>query len=93
VSRVDGWVGEIVETAGAGVAVDWFGVSESCRSAEVRRSLQAIAEGGADLRDRATSLCRELFLWDTHVPRVRETYQRALAQARRRDSKNPAVHP
>ena len=82
VSRVDGWVGELVERAGAGVAVDWFGASASSRAAEVSRSLRAIAEGGMELRHRASRLCREMFLWDTHVPRVRATYRRALEHAR-----------
>ena len=79
VSRVDGWVDGLIESNGAGIAVDWFGATHELRRCEVARVCEVVVTRGAELRRCAVDLCTRQFLWASHVATVREMYARARA--------------
>lgn len=79
VSRIAGWVNEIVHDAGAGVAVSWFGVSEEDRRREASRTIAQLCADRAGYRERALDLCRQRFLWSAHTATVRRAYVASLA--------------
>ena len=79
VSRMDGWVDDLVSQGDAGVAIDWFGASSEQRAVMVGTVLSALTMRGADLRSNAARLCRKQFLWSSYTASVRQTYSRALS--------------
>jgi glycosyltransferase involved in cell wall biosynthesis len=79
VSRVDGWLQDLVTRAAAGWSVDWFGSSEGDRQEIVARIIHELRHGPSR-RAGALALCREHFLWSAHTQRVREVYLTALAR-------------
>lgn len=81
VSRMDGWVDDLVGHGGAGIAIDWFGQSSEQRASTVRTVLSTLAAHGAELRDHAASLCRERFVWRRYTGAVRQAYARSLSGA------------
>lgn len=80
VSRMDGWVDDVVRTAGAGLAIEWFGVSDDERKSTVASVLSTLATRNARLREHALALCRESFTWSQYTQRVREAYARCLTE-------------
>lgn len=78
VSRITGWVDELVERDGAGLAVSWFGASEAEQERETRRVIDELRSDLAGYRARALKLCREQFLWSAHTEAVRQAYIGAL---------------
>ncbi|MGH7647937.1 MAG: glycosyltransferase, partial [Gemmatimonadaceae bacterium] len=80
VSRMDGWVDDLVGDGGAGIAIDWFGQSSAQRASTVRTVLSTLAAQGAQLREHAVDLCRERFVWQRYTATVRQAYARSLSQ-------------
>ena len=80
VSRMDGWVDDLVGEGGAGLAIDWFGQSSERRKSTVRTVLSTLAARGAQLRDNAASLCRERFVWTRYTDTVRQAYALSLSR-------------
>ena len=83
VSRMDGWVDNLVSEGGAGLAIDWFGLSNERHQSTVRMVLSALAAQGAQLSDNALRLCRERFVWPRYTDTVRQAYTRSLSQSSR----------
>lgn len=83
VSRMDGWVDDLIGAGGAGLAIDWFGASDERRASTVRTALSMLAANGAQLRDNAARLCRERFVWPRYTDTVRQAYARSLSQIHR----------
>ncbi len=81
VSRIAGWVDQIVDDAGAGVAVSWFGVSDDTRRQEAARTVARFRVDRLGFRERALALCRDRFVWSAHTARVRRAYAASLALA------------
>lgn len=79
VSRVPGWVDEIVGRAGAGISVEVFGVSPERLRIEAWRTCLELDRRGDELRAHALALCRAEFLWARHVGTVRDHYASAIA--------------
>jgi glycosyltransferase involved in cell wall biosynthesis len=79
VSRGTGCVDTMIQSNGAGCAVDWFGRSASQRSAEVADVLSALRHRGGLMREAALALCQREFRWSRYVDDVRAAYSRALA--------------
>lgn len=80
VSRMDGWVDDLVGKGGAGIAIDWFSVSSEARQVTVQSVLSTIMSRGAQLRESAARLCEERFVWQRYTGTVREAYARALSE-------------
>jgi len=78
VSRMDGWVDDVIRDGDAGLAIAWFGISEEERKSTVASILSTLATQGARLREHAASLCRERFTWSQYTKPVREAYARSL---------------
>jgi glycosyltransferase involved in cell wall biosynthesis len=81
VSRMDGWVDELLGGGGAGIAIDWFDVSSALRTAAVRQVLSILVAEGDQLRGNALRLCRERFVWPRYTDTVRQAYTRSLSPA------------
>ena len=81
VSRIPGWVDDVIDEGGAGVAVRWFGASEGERASAVAHAVEALRAKGGAYRDRALRLCRERFVWGSYVETVRRSYVEGLADA------------
>ena len=75
-----GRVGNILEEADAGMAVDVFGVPSDVLHAEARRVCDALRARHSALQRNALDLCQRAFQWSSYVPRVREAYLRALGR-------------
>jgi len=80
VSRGTGVLDDMVETHGAGMAIDWFGSSLDHRRELVRQTCMRFRARGADMRVAALRLCEAEFLWSKYVSTVRQAYARAIAQ-------------
>jgi len=80
---MDGWVDNLVGEGGAGLAIDWFGLSNERHQSTVRMVLSALAAQGAQLSDNALRLCRERFVWPRYTDTVRQAYTRSLSQSSR----------
>jgi len=80
VSRATGRVGEILETAGAGLSIEVFDISPTHLEAEAQRVCATVQENHGTLRDNALQLCRSSFQWTSYLDRVREAYGRALGR-------------
>jgi glycosyltransferase involved in cell wall biosynthesis len=78
VSRMDGWVDELVGAVGAGVAIEWFGLSDQARASTAARVLAELCARGARMRGNAVSLCQERFIWPRYTESVRAAYARSL---------------
>jgi glycosyltransferase involved in cell wall biosynthesis len=79
-SRMDGWVDDLIRDGGAGIAIDWFRVTNEQRASSVRHVLSMLTTQGKQLRDNAALLCRERFVWPRYTDTVRQAYARSLAQ-------------
>jgi glycosyltransferase involved in cell wall biosynthesis len=93
VSRVTGWVDDIVEAHGAGIVVDWFGSDPQRQVREVVRVCHELRSRGDALRRGALALCAERFLWANYTESLRDAYARALGAATvesRADSPTPS---
>jgi glycosyltransferase involved in cell wall biosynthesis len=86
VSHGTGRLGEMLEAAGAGMAVDAFGVSPEVLAVEAGRVCATLREKQSMLRDNALRLCRASFQWGSYVEPVRAAYRRALGRPTASDS-------
>lgn len=82
VSRMDGWVDQIVSGAGAGLAIDWFGADPERQRSEAGSVIHALRQHGPAWREGALQLCRSSFLWRRYVEPVRLKYLFALERQR-----------
>lgn len=78
VSRMDGWVDDLVRDGGAGMAITWFGISDEERKSTVASILSTLSSHGTQLREHAAALCRERFTWSQYTQPVRDAYARSL---------------
>jgi len=78
VSRMDGWVDELLGDGGAGIVIDWFGADSALRAASVRQVLSILRADGDHLRANALRLCGERFVWPRYTDAVRRAYARSL---------------
>lgn len=81
VSRINGWVDDMVEAHGSGIVVDWFGSDPQRRAREVARVYHELRSRGDALRRGALALCAERFLWSNYTESLRDAYVRALGAA------------
>jgi glycosyltransferase involved in cell wall biosynthesis len=81
VSRMEGWVDEIVKEGAAGAALDWFGRPPAEQRAQAAAVCAMLLAGGAELRANAVRLCASRFVWSQHVQTVRALYREALDRA------------
>ena len=78
-SRGIGQVDTMLEEAGAGIVVDCFDVDRSTLQREATRTLAALREKGACLREAALRLCEQSFVWRRYTQQVRNAYERSFA--------------
>jgi glycosyltransferase involved in cell wall biosynthesis len=81
VSRIGGWLDEVVARHGVGVAIDCFNVDERTLRAEALRVCNELEARSHQMRRAALEMCQREFLWDRYVPAVRQAYRSALARA------------
>lgn len=92
VSRIAGWASEIVDDAGAGVAVSWFGASDPARQQEAAHAIDALRADAAGDRDRAPDLCRRRFVWSARTALVRHAYATSLRGTSEGEHQDPDEH-
>jgi glycosyltransferase involved in cell wall biosynthesis len=93
VSHGTGRLGEMLETAGAGMSIDVFEVSPDELTAEAARVCATLREAHSSLRANALQLCRSSFQWASYVEPVRAAYKRALRHTVESDSLVVAEEP
>jgi hypothetical protein len=72
------WTHDLLEGSAAGIAVDWFGVSDAARVRQVEHVLAQLGQHHTTLSAEAVSLAERRFTWRAYVDDVRDAYGVAL---------------